>query len=261
MYAVNPTVAALWRELFGWVMQRADVSAQWVEHAAPAPLAELWRRDDLACTFICGYPWATWDDIKRPRPLAVAAPIPRGQPRSHYASDIVVRADSSFTSIEDLFGRRMAWTVEDSQSGYQALRTWLAPRAKGKALFSATIGPLVTPRRVIDAVVAGDADAGPLDSYFHALLQRHESALAAQLRAVASTPPTPMPLLVASSSMPDAQRIRLADALIECGRRTEAAPLLEALCLEGFAEVNADAYSVLADRAAEADRLGYARLQ
>jgi hypothetical protein len=61
--------------------------------------------------------------------------------------------------------------------------------------------------------------------------------------------------------MSRAERLRLAEALIECGRRTEAAPLLEALCLDGFAEVDADAYRALADRAAQADRLGYARLQ
>jgi hypothetical protein len=36
MYAANPTVAALWRELLVGVMQRAGISAQWIDHAAPA---------------------------------------------------------------------------------------------------------------------------------------------------------------------------------------------------------------------------------
>jgi ABC-type phosphate/phosphonate transport system substrate-binding protein len=260
MYALDATVASLWRELLLDAARRAGVPAQWIDHAAPAPLHELWQRDDLACVFICGFPWATWRHAAA-RPLALAAPIPRGQPRSQYASDIVVRADSAFETIEDLFGQRMAWTVDDSQSGYQALRAWLAPRAKGGVLFSTLVGPLVTPRRVIDAVLAGEADAGPLDSYFHALLRRHEPGRAAQLRSVASTQPTPMPLLVASASMPEAECERLARALIDCGRRTDSALLLDALCLDGFEAVEAEDYRVLAERAAVADRLGYARLQ
>ena len=49
----------------------------------------------------------------------------------------------------------------------------LAPfaRDRGGTLFEATVGPLVTPRRVVEAIVSGEADAGPLDSYFHDLLR------------------------------------------------------------------------------------------
>ena len=171
-----------------------------------------------------------------------------------------MRAEAPFTDFDALLGRRMAWTVVESQSGYQALRTWLAPRADGKALFAATIGPLVTPRRVVEAVLAGEADAGPLDSYWHALLRRHEPGLAARLRVVAQTPSTPMPLLVVTATIDAPVRERWCAALLDVGARADLRPVLEALQLQGFAAVDEASYQTLAERAALADRLGYTRL-
>ncbi|MHA4875301.1 PhnD/SsuA/transferrin family substrate-binding protein, partial [Enterococcus faecium] len=87
---------------------------------------------------------------------------------------------------------RMAFTVEDSHSGYNAPRHHLLPhrRARGDAaLFKAMIGPVVTPRRVLETVAAGEADVGPLDSYAYALMMRHDPELAGRFRIVASTDP------------------------------------------------------------------------
>jgi ABC-type phosphate/phosphonate transport system substrate-binding protein len=255
MYALNATVAGAWRALFAAVGERAGVDLQWLEHPPPKPLAELWQRDDVACAFICGYPWSTWRGDGRPAPLAVPLPSnPLSAGRPQYWSDVAVRADSRFGSLDDLLGTRMAYTIVESQSGHQALRAMLADRAQGGALFARTVGPLVTPRRVVDAVLAGDADAGPLDSYWHDLLRRHEPDVAAQLRVVARTPPTPMPFVAAVPAIAADVRARLTAALL-------AAPVdADALQIDGFAAVDAAAYAVLVERAAQADQAGYSRL-
>ncbi|MEO5771307.1 MAG: PhnD/SsuA/transferrin family substrate-binding protein [Burkholderiaceae bacterium] len=258
LYALNAQAAGSWRTLFAAVGERADIALEWVEHPAPRSLFELWQRTDLGCAFVCGYPWVSWSGADRPVALAAPRPSnPRSEGRAVYWSDIVVRADAPFERLDDLFGRRMAWTVSDSQSGYQALRTLLAERSCGRPLFSATVGPLVTPRRVVEAVLAGEADAGPLDSYWHDLLRRHEGALAARLRVVARTPPTPMPLLACAGTMPADARERLIDALVEVSARDDLAALREHLQIEGFARVDGAAYELLAQRAAQADRTGY----
>lgn len=255
MYALGPTTAAAWRALFAAVAEPAELDLQWLEHAPPKPLAELWQRDDVACAFICGYPWSTWRGDRQPVPLAVPRPSnPLSAKQPHYWSDIVVRADSRFASLEDLVGARMAYTIVDSQSGYQALRTMLADRAQSGALFASTVGPLVTPRRVVDAVLDGDADGGPLDSYWHDLLRRHEPAVAARLRVVARTPPTPMPFLAAAAATPADVRARLTAALLAV--QVDA----HALQIDGFAAVDPAAYATLAQSAAQADRAGYSRL-
>src|SRR5436190_620117 len=69
-------------------------------------------------------------------------------------------------------------------------------------LFAASVGPLLTPRRVIEALLQGDIDVGPLDSYVHDLLRVHEPDTASRLRTVESTAMTPIPPLIASLATP-----------------------------------------------------------
>src|SRR5271156_1982093 len=150
MYSVNPAAASAWRELFGWLARESGVDLHVVDHAFPSPLAELWSRPDLACAFMCGFPYALAAQPLRPvaAPIPVKALVPG---RAVYATRLMVRADSNFRSIEDTFGARLGYTVEDSHSGYNALRHHLLPfyRQRGVKLYRESIGPLVTPRRVI----------------------------------------------------------------------------------------------------------------
>ena len=94
-------------------------------------------------------------------------------------------------SLGDTFGGRIGWTVQHSQSGYNAVRYHLLGRQG--AYTAQWIGPLITPRRVIEAVLRREIDVGPLDSYVHDLLRRHEPETAAKLRVVDSTAMTPIP--------------------------------------------------------------------
>lgn len=244
MYAVTPAVEAAWRALFGWAAGRAGVGLHYAEHPAPAPLEELWSRPDLGLAFMCGYPFATGGYAVAP----VAAPLPaaeRAEGRAVYWSDLVTRADGPVGGVGE--ARRIGWTVEHSQSGFHAPRRFLLERrASGEAPFTGHwVGPLVTPRRVIEALVAGEIDLGPLDSYWHDLLRVYEPGTAARLRTVASTSPTPMPLLVASAQVPPGSLERLGAALLGAGQDPEAAPLLDRLRLRGFAPVAPESYAVL----------------
>src|ERR1041384_7937898 len=103
MYSWAPTLTAAWTRLLEWVSARAGNATQVLEIADPYPLEALWARDDLGCVFMCGYPWA----LRTERPHLLAAPVPsppryRGQPI--YFTDFIVRADSTFTTLEDTFG-------------------------------------------------------------------------------------------------------------------------------------------------------------
>src|ERR1700730_13559957 len=92
MYSVTPAAASAWQDLFGWLGREAKVDLRAVNHAFPLPLAELWSRSDLACAFMCGFPYA----LAGHRPRPVAAPVPVGAPvqgRPVYATYLVVRAD------------------------------------------------------------------------------------------------------------------------------------------------------------------------
>jgi len=132
MYSVTPAAAQAWREVIGWVTREADVPVEFVEHGPPKLLSDLWARDDLGVVQMCGLPAS----LRKPAPTILAAPqpsLPRYQGRAIYMSDIAVRADSRFRTLEDTFGGVAGYTLKDSQSGYFAWRTLLLtkhPEAK-----------------------------------------------------------------------------------------------------------------------------------
>ena len=241
MYSVNAATAAAWRALLQWVVERAEVDAEVIDYPAPLPLPALWQRDDLAGAFMCGYPFSRAER----QPIALAAPVPSPasyRNRPEYWTCIVAREDSGIRTLDDTYSRRMAYTTPDSQSGYQAVRTLVARKSHP---FSSMVGPLVTPRRVVEAVLEGAADAGPVDSYALDLLRLHEPQLVAPLRDVATTPPTPIPLLVASPGLPGDEVDRLRQALDGVEHEPALAAVRSALLLRRFAAVGPLAYAVL----------------
>jgi ABC-type phosphate/phosphonate transport system substrate-binding protein len=164
MYSVTPHVAAQWRGLLEAILSDTGVAIEIVDHAPPAPISELWRRSDKAAVFMCGLPWS----LATPRPELVVAPVPSPTEyggRACYWSDVVVRADSPFQTIEQTFGHRLALTTPESQSGYAALLHALMPHAAGTPLYREIIEPRFTPMGALTAVIERKAEVAPLDSY------------------------------------------------------------------------------------------------
>jgi ABC-type phosphate/phosphonate transport system substrate-binding protein len=253
MYAVTPELRGAWQLLFAWVARVSGVPLAYVDHAAPAPLEALWAREDLGAAFMCGFPFAS----AAPQPHLIAAPVPSapryaGQPR--YCTDFIVRADSPAARLSDTFGGRIGWTVDHSQSGYNAVRHHLLRygRDRKQPLFSAWVGPLVTPRRVIEAVVQGDIDVGPLDSYVHDLLKHHEPQTAAKFRTVESTAMAPIPPLVASRTVTEDTLERLRQAFLSSSIETELPATFDTLMISRFAAINPDDYEQLVAQSREA---------
>ena len=261
MYAVCPAAAVAWRTLLDWVFANAGVTGEVFDYPAPQPLSALWARPDLACTFMCGYPFAT----AATRPTLLAAPVPSPAPygeRPVYWTEIVVAATASFERIEDIFGGRFAWTAEDSQSGWHAPRLLLAPHAqrRGSPLFSTTVGPLVTPREVALAVPKGARTRVRSTATRSRSCACTSPPLGARLRVIAQTPATPIPPLVGAARLDAGAARRLRSALLESGAAPALAATRASLLLDSFAVVDADDYARLVADARAADALGYPRI-
>jgi ABC-type phosphate/phosphonate transport system substrate-binding protein len=254
MYAVDAATGAAWSALFSRLAALSGVPLDIIAHPAPAPLEDLWRRDDLGLAFMCGYPFAS--DLFTVRP--VAAPVPASGNAPLYATHLVVRAESDITTLRDSFGRRIGWTVAHSQSGFNAVRTHLLGdwRERGQ-LYGESVGPLLTPRRVVEALLAERIDIGPLDSYFYDLLLVAEPETAARLRIVATTVPRPMPLLVASQAVENGLVAPLQQALLAIAEDPAGRKILARLRLTGFQAIEAESYRILVREAQAADAAGY----
>ncbi len=257
MYTVNEGAAAAWREFFTWLATASGVDIAIIDHAFPKPLADLWKRDDLGCVFMCGLPFVRSGGRVKP----IAAPVPaRSNPDEQpvYATHLIARA-ASFDRLVDTFGGRLGYTAEDSHSGYNALRHHLLPfrSLHGPVLYRESIGPFYTPRRIVEAVLQGSIDVGPVDSLAFDLIHRHEPEVASQLSILATTQAVPIPLLVASRQCPVDVMSDLQDALASFADDAGCADLRERLVIRRFKPVASDAYAIIDTWDLEARRAGY----
>ena len=261
MYSWSPTLTAAWRRLLEWVAERSGGALKVLELADPYPLEELWAREDLGCVFMCGYPWA----MRAERPHLLAAPVPsppRYRDRPIYFTDFIVREDSPFQTLEDTFGGCIAYSIEHSHSGYNAARFHLLAhrQADRPTLYAKVLGPLHRQLPVIDAVLDGRADVGPVDAYGLDLLRRHGAERAKRVRVVATTLPAPSAPLVASPGVDADTRARLVEALLAAHAAPELAATLDELLIARFVPADAEAFDVMLERQRQAEAAGYARL-
>jgi ABC-type phosphate/phosphonate transport system substrate-binding protein len=258
MYSVTPEVEQTWRALLAHVAHDAEAPLSYVPYSAPQPLEALWSRPDLGAVFMCGYPIA----LGLAPVVPLAAPIPSAPwaaGRPVYRSDLIVRENAPYSTLEDTFGKRAGWTVSHSHSGFNAFRHHLlAYRTRERpTLYAQMIGNLVTARNVLDAVREQRIDIGPLDAYWHLLISQHAPQLTAGTRVLASTALAPMPAFVAAADAPGDRVARLRAAFTEASRRPWFPALASLLKIEGFAEVNVASYATLLDRDRVAHSAGY----
>lgn len=243
MYSVTPAVGTLWRSFLERVVERAGHPVDVVDWPAPLPLAELWHQPDKAAVFMCGLPFS----LASPQPELVAAPVctlRQSDRQPVYWSELVVRADSEFHQLSETFGQRIAFTEPESQSGYAAALHHLMQSAQGKPLYREIIEPRITPYGALVAVTEGLAEVAPIDSWAFALMQRHMPDLTARVRIVASTEPTPIPLLVGS---PGQGRL-LAGTLLAAHEHPALKQIMDELLIEKFVRPRAESYSILKQR-------------
>jgi ABC-type phosphate/phosphonate transport system substrate-binding protein len=258
MYSVAPPAEEAWRALLGHIAAAAEVPLEYEPYPAPRPLEELWRRGDLGMVQMCGYPIA----LEMAKVVPIAAPVPAlpwAEGRAVYRTDLIVRAESGFRTLADTFGHRLGWTVPHSHSGFNAPRHHLLPHfaARRGPLYAEVRGDLVTARKVLDSVLDGSIDVGPLDAYWHALLCLHRPELTAGVRILESTATAPAPAFVASSALPTDQVAALRAAAAEAHRHRWFAPLGQALLLERLMPADRADYALTLAWQAEAVAAGY----
>jgi ABC-type phosphate/phosphonate transport system substrate-binding protein len=248
MYSIVPAAGECWRQLLEGISEGAGVPLKYLEHRAPEPISDLWRREDLGAVFMCGLPFAR----SVPRPPVVAVPVPASpsfeeQPR--YWSDLVVRANSHFQSFEDTFGHRVALTTLDSHSGCLALLHHLMEASVtgergNRALYQRVIEPRLTPLGAMTAVIDGLAEVAPIDSFAFSLAEKYIPDLTAKLRVIGRTQSTPIPPLVSSLPVHPA----LESAFLEAHTKPSMASLMAKLQISRFVRPDPDGYDVLKRR-------------
>lgn len=206
-------------------------------------------------TQTCGYPIFT-TSRGHFRVVAIPAYAAPGCDGPLHRSFIVVRASSTFASLEDLRGCTFAVNELDSNSGMNLPRHLFAPLSRdGRFLGERVVsGSHATSAELVRE---GAADAAAVDCVTFALLERYRPQTVSELRVIAQTATTPAPPFATSSRTGDELFGALRQALLSVAREGRHAELRDALLLSDVVLANADAYALVLDYEREARRRGY----
>lgn len=264
---------ALWAGIARQLRQRGIVGTPPLLDRA-RPLGRIWRDPDLLVAQTCGYPLVT---ALAGRVTLVAAPIydvpidgapiddapiddapaiPGAIRGATHRSVVIVAEAAPFRDLAALRGSRAAINGRDSNTGMNLFRRALADVAEGRPMFSAVVetgGHIAS----LEAVRGGSVDVAAIDSVTLALTRRHRPDLAAGVRVIAATPPSPtLPFITRAGAGADevaALRAALAAAIAD----PELASATAALGLVGIAPARRADYDILTRYAEEAAAMAY----
>ena len=153
------------------------------------PFDALWSATDLLFAQACGYPLVgDWAD--RLQYLATPRHAAPGCIDANYCSWIVVPANSRARAIEDLRGARCSINGRISHSGFNALRSLVAPLARDGRFFG-SINVSGSHAESIDLLGREEVDVAAIDCVTHALLSRCRPQAIAATRIVGRTASAP----------------------------------------------------------------------
>lgn len=214
-----------------------------------------WTSSDLLFSQTCGYPLT---HAYRGRLSLVATPaynVP-GCHGTEYCSFVMVRRDDSATRLADLKGRVAAVNATDSQSGYSALRSVVAP-VSGRSGFFRQVLVSGSHAKSLELVAAGKADVCAVDCVTHALLARYRPKAVETLRCLCKTPSAPALPFVTRADMADDSLERLRAALFSALEDPNLAEARSALFLGGVEVLSLRAYDRILEIEREAVNRGY----
>lgn len=192
----------------------------------------VWESPELLLAQTCGMPYRT---RLHGRVALVATPdyaLP-GAAQGWYYSVFVTRADEP-GEAEDFIDRTLAFNGQDSQSGWAAPQNEMARRGLRFHHTLHTGAHIDSVRAVAD----GRADIAAIDAVSWRLAEAHHPELAARLRVVSRTAPTPgLPLITARDRDP-APLARATAAAISALAPADR----DALGLRGLVAIPAEAY-------------------
>jgi phosphonate transport system substrate-binding protein len=159
---------------------------------------------------------------------AVAAPIltdPRFAGKPLYSSEVIVKRDSPYHSLEDLRGARWAINESSSWSGY-----WVTLRRIGSWDFFSEVVEAGFHERALRMVASGTIDGAAIDSHVLGVALRNAPEVAELIRVVESLGPSPSQPVVVRSGLDPAEKDRIRERLLGLHD-----PRMKEFLVEGFA--------------------------
>jgi ABC-type phosphate/phosphonate transport system substrate-binding protein len=186
-----------------------------------------WRELDserIDIAFVCSPPLIWLGGVVE----AIAAPVltdPRFGGKPLYCSEVIVKRDSPFQSLDDLRGARWAINEPSSWSGY-----WVTLHRVGSWDFFGEVVEAGFHERALQMVASGEIDGAAIDNHVLGIALRNAPQLAGLLRVVETLGPSPSQPVVVRSGLEPAVKEQIRERLLGLHD-----PRMKEFLVEGFA--------------------------
>jgi phosphonate transport system substrate-binding protein len=260
---VSESGVGVYQKMAEYLTRKTGIQTEFVSGLAYGTINNMLEDGTLHCGFICGLPYVLLHDRPQPAAQLLAAPVMKaaryqGQPK--YFSDLIVRKDSPYQSLQDLKGKTYVYNDELSNSGYnmprfRMLQLGLTQGFFGKVLRSGSH------EESIRMVAAGEADASFVDSLVLDFDREKGFGHAREVRVLESVGPAGICPLAASAKMPEELRARIQQALVRMHEDPDGRKLLDEALLERFSTVEDSNYDDIRAMKEAADKAGFTTIQ
>lgn len=203
---------------------------------------DLLQQQKVEFAWICDYPYVMLKNTVR----LMAVAVNEGRPT--YRSYLIVPAqDTQTRSIGDLKGGIFAYADPYSNTGFLVPRFEIRRTGADPTVFFKRTFFTWSHRKVIDAVAAGLAQGGAVDSYVWDVLNKVKPEITAKTRIVWRSEEYGFPPMVASSSVPAADFVTMQRVLMGMKDDPQGRALLARLKLDSFTPGSPTLYNGVAE--------------
>jgi len=214
----------------GWMGDYLGHDIRFSQRSKYREIMDLLLSRQLDLAWVCGFPYVQ----EKPRLKLLAIPVYAGKPNYH--SLIITGADNQeIQSFADLRDQVFAFSDPDSNSGY------LYPKFRLQQAFDSTPTQFFlrsfftwSHQNTIEAVAAGLAQGGAVDSYVWDQVKRLHPQLVAQTRIIEQSPLFGFPPLVTNNDIGADLFQLLQTYFVDMKRSRHGRLILQSLGLDGF---------------------------
>ena len=235
-----PIAESFCKALTEFVGDKLSIPSEFVGDIPWQERERLLDRGDIHVCWICGLPYVRKNNNEKKTIELLAAPVmshPRYGGRPIYYSDVVVRADSSFRSFEDLRGKTWACNEPGSHSGYNLTRYHLAKEGLGAHYFGRVVES-GSHQNSLRMLLEHAIDATAIDSTVLEMALAKNRSTVERIRTITVLGPSPAPPWVVHASVSSDVRQALRQAFLFMDKDPRGQRILQDAGMLRFAPVS-----------------------
>ena len=215
-----------WRD---YLQRQLKRPVQFIQRDSYGKITSHLLKGELDFGWICGYPFVQHQNNLN----LVAVPLYNGKPLYH-SYLIVPVTDRKTQGLLDMNDAVFAYSDPDSNSGYLYAQYFLKTAGKSPESFFKKSFFTWEHLNTVEAVAAGLAQGGIVDSYIWETLQKQHSSLSGRTRVAHKSKPFAFPPIVATNNVNPKLVAEMRHLLVSMAENEQGRHLLEKLNLDGF---------------------------